>query len=110
MAVDLGDQRIALGGQAVDGLLGLPDQVDETGCVAAANLVTAGDPVRGGQQQAGGQTDHRDAEAPWGSIRLVHRSLSWTCSYVRLVRHPASSSHRVTPTVREGTHAQVQSP
>ena len=42
MAVDLGGQRITLGRQPVDGLLGLTHQVDEPGRIAAPNLVTTG--------------------------------------------------------------------
>ena len=56
VVVDLGDQRVALGGQPVDRLLRLADQVDQPGGVAAPDLVAAGDTVGGGQQQAGEQT------------------------------------------------------
>ena len=58
------DQRVALGAEPVDGLLGLPDQVDEPGRVAAPDLGAAGDAVGGRQQQPGAQADQRHAEAP----------------------------------------------
>src|SRR5262245_52498209 len=62
------------------------------------------------QQHTRQEADHRHAEPPGGTTRLVHLLLSknsWlVCTYVRLV---VTSSHRVTPSVREGTHAQVQS-
>ena len=98
MGVDLGDELVALRAEPVHRLLGLPDQVDQPGRVAAPDLAAAGDPVRGRQQQPGQQADQRHAEAPaagprarLGTPELSIRSLSRRDSrsvrptYVRLV-------------------------
>src|SRR6478735_1107852 len=84
---------------------------------APADPATAGDTVSSCEQQPREHAHHRHAEPPGGTTglprtlgRLGHLLLSrnsWLGhACVRLV---VTSSHRVTPTVREGTNAQVQS-
>ena len=51
VCVDLGDEGVALRAEPVHRLLSVADEVDQTGCVAAPDLVSARDAVGGRQQQ-----------------------------------------------------------
>ncbi|BCI92429.1 hypothetical protein NIIDMKKI_76350 [Mycobacterium kansasii] len=77
--LDLFGQRVPLGIQPVHRRLGVADEIDEPRRVAAANLRTAGNPVRRGQQQAGEQAHQRNAETPRRAALIGHHvSVSWS--------------------------------
>src|SRR3954447_10780336 len=116
MGVDLGDELVALRAEPVHRLLGLPDQVHQSGRVAAPDLVAAGDPVCGRQEQSGQQADERYTDAPargsapkLGMIGLRHRPLPrrildlWP-TYVNLVGDSRFIVAPMAPSVCEGNH------
>jgi hypothetical protein len=45
-------QGVALGAEPIDGLLGLADEIDQPGRVAAPDLGSTGNPVGRGEQNA----------------------------------------------------------
>src|SRR4051812_37197846 len=120
MGVDLGDEPAALRAEPVHRLLGLSDQVHQSGRVAAPDLVSAGDPVCGRQEHPGQQADERYTQPPaGGSARklgmlglrhtpLPRRILDLWPTYVNLVGDSRFIVAPMAPSVCEGNNAQVQ--